>query len=68
VRDLGEVTGYVLDGVRGVPRPGVLVLAHALRIRHETADSLSPSKALCPGLASLLSRAPQRRFWASSGL
>jgi hypothetical protein len=33
VRDVGQLAGYVLDGVGVVPGTGVLVLAHSLRIR-----------------------------------
>ncbi len=33
VRDLGQVSGYVPDGVGVVPGPGVRVLAYPLRVR-----------------------------------
>jgi hypothetical protein len=44
MRDLCQVSGYVPHSIGVVPGPGVLVLAHTLRIRDGAAYSLSRSE------------------------
>ena len=52
MRDVGQLAGYVLDGIRVVPAWGLGVRARSLsKDTSGAAHSLSPSKVLFPGPA-----------------